>query len=97
MVARAVCSETKWASIDRLPRAALAINAPIDDNAIATIDSATSTSISVNPAMLILGAVERYNLNPPCQPIDADLVAGGLAGQGDEAAPRQFPREETDN
>jgi hypothetical protein len=49
MTARAVSKVNKCASIERLPRAVLAINAPMDDSVKLTIASATRTSINENP------------------------------------------------
>jgi hypothetical protein len=74
IMVRAVSNRVKCASIERLPRALLAISAPIDANATATIARATTASISVNPAVPLC-AVDCDNLDPSRQPIHAHLVA----------------------
>ena len=74
MTARAVSNRVKCPSIERMPRAVLAIKLPIAAITMATIDNATSASISVKPATPWSGGVERDNLDPSCQPIDAHLI-----------------------
>ena len=75
MIARAISSRVKCASIYLVPRAVVAINAPIDANVMATIDSATNTSIRVKPSVPVLRSVERHNVDSSCQPIDAHFIA----------------------
>src|SRR5262245_54864149 len=71
---RAVSNRIKCASIERAPRALLAISAPIGANTTATTESATSASISVNP-QTPLSAVDCDNLDSSGQPIHAHLIA----------------------
>src|SRR5882757_5141678 len=96
MTARAVPNWFKYSSIERVPRTVVAINAPIDESEIATMASATSTSISVKPAVVGLTAVERDNFDPSRQPIDPDLVTGTQPTQCNGAA-AGHPRREKAN
>ena len=74
IIARAVSSRGKRPSIELTPRTLLATKAPIEAKPTATIDSATSTSSRVKPAVLSLGAADWHNVDPSRQPIDADLI-----------------------
>ena len=96
IIVRAVSRSDKCDSIERLPRAALAIKSPMDDKTMPMIDNATSTSIKVNPALSGLGSVERDNFDPSGQPIDSNFVTYSQTTQGDDAATRHAGRKEGD-
>src|SRR5262245_32836411 len=95
MTARAVSNRVRCISIDWVPRAVVAMRAPIDDKAIATIERATKASISVNPA-LFSGGIDWNNLDPSRQPVDPHFIASARSAQCDDTAARHSGRKETD-
>src|SRR5262245_27753374 len=64
---------------------------------MATIESATSDSISVKPALACSGSRDWYNFNSTRQPIDANLEACTSACEGDRTAARHARRKENDS
>src|SRR3974390_1170923 len=96
MTARAVSNRVNRPSILRTPRALLPIKLPIDAIIMATIESATSASISVKPAFAPSGGIERNNLDPSREPIDAHFITDTQAGQGNDATTRHSGGKETD-
>src|SRR5262249_11175105 len=83
---------SRW-SIDRAPRIETATSAPIAVSVAAMTPSATSTSISVKPALLWR---DRDNLDPSGQPVHPHLVAAARPRQRDHAAARHAGGEEDD-
>jgi hypothetical protein len=76
MIAREVSTKARRRSIERAPRTVVAMVEPIAASETATTASAISTSINVNPAFAAgrLELVERDNLDPSGEPVDADLI-----------------------
>src|SRR3954447_21205257 len=72
----AACTSATCCSSFLLPRTDDPMSAPMATSDTATIASATSVSIRVNPAIALSGETSvRDNLDPSSQPVDANLVA----------------------
>jgi hypothetical protein len=93
-VSAAPVSASRW-SIVRVPCTEVPITAPIDDNTVAMIASATSASINVNP----LVPSERFlrdNIDASGKPVDADLIPNARSRQSDRTTARHPGRKEID-
>src|SRR5262245_9002958 len=109
-IMRAVSTSMRCVSSERAPRTVVAIREPMAASATAMTASATSTSISMKPAVLrfldrrrcgnfrsaALELVDRGNLDSSREPVDADLVSGAEPRQRDHAAARHAAGEEPD-
>ena len=59
--------------------------------------SAANASISVKPAVpRPSGFAGRYNLDAPCQPVDANLISDALSSDSDNPSARRAARKEID-
>src|SRR5476651_2682112 len=78
-----------------MPLTVVAITAPIEESTAATIASATSASIRVNPAVPSEQLL-RNNVDASGQPVDANLISHPRTLQRDHAATRHSRRKEVD-
>src|SRR6185312_16863085 len=95
--ARVVSTRTRCSSSAWLPRTPAPTSEPIDAIITASTAMATTTSMSVKPAVpAALERVKRRNFDASREPVDADLIADAEAGERDHAAARHAGGEEHD-